>query len=72
MLCELCTMDIVRGTMYRVRPKNAGLIHICFECRRAVWAGEIEEIDEPMCACGKMQKWLCDAAIVAPCKPGIP
>ena len=69
MICELCTWDITKGTMYYFSSKDTGNIHICAQCRDLMLKAESVSIDEPMCACGKMQKWVCDAAIKAPCRP---
>ncbi len=70
MFCELCDHDIVRGTMYSAkRPMGGSPYRVCRECRDLILYAKPEEVNEPMCACGKLQAWVCEAAITAPCKP---
>lgn len=70
MICELCTYDVVRGTMYFAKRPNGGSPYqVCEDCRDLIANGTPHVVNEPMCACGKMQEWICKASINAPCKP---
>ena len=70
MFCELCTMNVVRGVIYSAsRPGGGSQITVCSGCRDLIMRAKKEEINEPMCACGKLEEWVCRVAITAPCKP---
>lgn len=72
MLCDLCTMSVVRGTMYTARrPMGGSPYYVCSVCRDLILHGKSEQVNEPMCACGKLEAWVCERAITAPCKPAI-
>lgn len=69
MLCDLCTMDIVRGTMYSARrPKGGSPYRVCDSCRSLIINGTQEYVDDPLCV-GKLPEWTCKAMITGPCKP---
>lgn len=65
MICSLCTMETIKGTMFRTRPVRgyvSGFI-LCDTCRSAVQYSEPEEINEPLCECGKLPEWACRARL---------
>jgi hypothetical protein len=72
MICDLCTLEIIRGTMYRTDPVKSfrGGFKVCYACRRAVESATPLEVNEPLCACGKMPEWVCSVSLdPKPCGP---
>lgn len=66
MICTICTMDVMRGTMYRIhRSDTKGFRsgYVCGDCRLAVMDARAEEINEPLCECGKLAEWACRARL---------
>lgn len=65
MNCSLCTMDVLRGTMYRTAgDKHFQSGHVvCDTCRDAIIAARPEDINEPLCECGRCPEWVCRVAI---------
>lgn len=63
--CTLCTIDVIRGTMYRIQGGYRSICQgvVCESCRAAVLSGRAEQINEPLCECGKFPEWACKARL---------
>ena len=70
MLCSLCTIDVLRGTMFRTheharqfRSSSARLAIPSSATPRS------EIVCEELCACEKVAAWFCESGCVSPALP---
>lgn len=59
MICELCTIDILRGTMYRVRLHKHENCNVCSSCRELVIHAQRQEVDEVE----EHERWIASLAL---------
>lgn len=61
MLCSLCTVEVVRGPMYRTTRSRhyVSEFRICAECKSLVDNATPIHVDEPRCDCGLVHPDVC-------------
>lgn len=63
MVCTLCTVNVIKGTVYRLSGRKLAVGVVCEDCRHDVAMAKPEAVDEQMCECGKLEEWLCRARL---------